>query len=311
MKSIIQSAYALNHSYAYCAGSPMKGKLMKLLKDILRGVLIGISNIIPGVSGGTMAVSMGIYDTIISSITNLFKDFKKSILTLLPYLIGMLLGIGGLSFAIEYFFGHFPLQTGLLFIGLILGGLPSITKRLKGKGLSITNVVLFLIFFAAIILLQLFSGERVTELTTSFQLVQTLKLFVVGMVASATMVIPGVSGSLILMLLGFYTPVVETISTFIKGLLAFDQAAILGGIVILIPFGIGVVVGMFAIAKLIEFLLAKFEAPTYSSILGLVIASPVVVFMTLEGITFSVFSILTGIIALAIGFFIALKLGNE
>lgn len=284
---------------------------MKLFKDILKGVLIGVSNIIPGVSGGTMAVSMGIYDSIITSITNLFKDFKKSILTLLPYLIGMLLGIGGLSFAINYFFNNFPLQTGLLFIGLILGGLPSITKRLKGKGFSVTNCILFLLFFAAIILLQLFSGERIAVLTTNFQFVQTLKLFFVGMVASATMVIPGVSGSLILMLIGFYTPVIESISSFIKGLLAFDTTAILGGFVILIPFGIGVVVGMFAIAKLIEFLLARFEVPTYSSILGLVIASPIVVFMTLEGVTWCVLSILTGLAMLAIGFMIALKLGNE
>ena len=284
---------------------------MKLLKDILKGVIIGISNIIPGVSGGTMAVSMGIYDTLISSITNLFKDFKKSVLTLLPYLIGMILGIGGLSFAIEYLFGHFPLQTGLLFIGLILGGLPSIAKRLKGKGFSITNAILFVIFFAAIILLQVFSGERLAVLSTNFEVVQTIVLFVVGVIASATMVIPGVSGSLILMLLGFYTPVVETISSFIKGLIAFDQAAILGGFIILIPFGLGVVAGMFAIAKLIEFLLARCEVPTYSSILGLVLASPIVVFMTLEGVHLTATSIITSIVTLAIGFVIALKLGNE
>lgn len=284
---------------------------MKLIKDILKGILIGVSNIIPGVSGGTMAVSMGIYDAIISSITNLLKDFRKSIKTLLPYLIGMLLGIGGLSFAIEYFFGHFPLQTGLLFIGLILGGLPCITKRLKGKRISIINVILFLLFFAAIILLQVFSGENVTTLNTHFEVIQTIKLFLIGVIASATMVIPGVSGSLVLMLLGFYTPIVETISSFIKGALAFDTTAILVGINILAPFGFGVLIGMFAIAKLIEFLLSRFEAATYSSILGLVIASPIVVLMTLEGFQINVFTILTSAVTFAIGCFIALKLGNE
>lgn len=284
---------------------------MKLLKEIMKGVIIGISNIIPGVSGGTMAVSMGIYDTIISSITNLFHDFKKSVVTLFPYLLGMLLGIGGLSFAIEFFFANYPLQTGLLFIGLILGGLPSITKRLKGSSFSITNALLFVLFFSSIILLQIFSKERVTVLTTQFELYQTIVLFVVGMIASATMVIPGVSGSLILMLLGFYTPVVETISYFIRGCIAMDFGAILGGFIILMPFGLGVVVGIFAIAKLIEFLLAKFEAPTYCSILGLVLASPLVVFLTLKGIEWSVFSILTSAVTFAIGLFIALKLGNE
>ena len=284
---------------------------MKLIKDIAKGIIIGISNIIPGVSGGTMAVSMGIYDTLISSITNLLKDFRKSILTLLPFLIGMFIGIGALSFIIEYLFAHFPLQTGLLFIGLILGGLPSITKRLKGKHFSLLNVILFISFFSVIIVLQLISGERIAVLVTSFNLLQTFKLFLVGMVASATMVIPGVSGSLILMLIGFYSPVIEAISNFIKGIISLDQTSIMGGIIILVPFGIGVVIGIFAIAKLIEFLLSRFETPTYCSILGLVIASPFIVFMTLEGISFNVISILTGAVCLAIGLLISYKLGNE
>lgn len=149
------------------------------------------------------------------------------------------------------------------------------------------------------------------KLTTRFDVVQTMKLFLIGVLASATMVIPGVSGSLILMLLGFYTPIVDTISTFIKGAIAFDGAAILGGVIILFPFGIGVVVGMFFIAKLIEFLLNRFEGATYSSILGLVIASPVVVLMTLESITLTFATILTSILSFAIGFAIALTLGKE
>ena len=97
---------------------------MGFFKDILRGVMIGVANIIPGVSGGTMMVSMGIYDKIIGAVNNIFKEWKQSLKTLLPYAIGMLLGIAGLSFCITYFFEHFPLQTAFLFIGLIFGGLP-------------------------------------------------------------------------------------------------------------------------------------------------------------------------------------------
>ena len=75
---------------------------MKFLLDILRGCAIGIANIIPGVSGGTLAVSMGIYDKIIGSVTGLFRHFKKSVTTLLPYGIGMVVGLLGLSFIIEF-----------------------------------------------------------------------------------------------------------------------------------------------------------------------------------------------------------------
>ena len=163
---------------------------MKLLKDILKGAVIGISNIIPGVSGGTMAVSMGIYDTIISAITHLFKDFKQSVKTLLPYFIGMGLGIVGLSFLIEYLFKHLPLQTSCLFIGLILGGLPIITSKIKGKKLSACHIILFLIFFILIIGMQLIKGERITELKMSFDVLQMIKLLGIGVIASAGKSLP-------------------------------------------------------------------------------------------------------------------------
>ena len=91
---------------------------MKLLNQVLRGVVIGIANIIPGVSGGTMMVSMGIYDTLIHCITHLFSEFKQSVKTLWPYLVGMLIGIFALASVLTYCFTHFPLPTSTTFIGL-------------------------------------------------------------------------------------------------------------------------------------------------------------------------------------------------
>ena len=104
---------------------------MEFIKDIIRGVAIGVANIIPGVSGGTMMVSMGIYDDVIHAVTDIFRHMKKSICTLLPYAIGMVLGIVSLSFVIGYFFSNYPLQTALLFIGLIFGGLPLILPKVS------------------------------------------------------------------------------------------------------------------------------------------------------------------------------------
>ena len=235
---------------------------MKFVLEVLRGMVIGLANIIPGVSGGTMMVSMGIYDTLIHCITHLFKEFKKSVMTLLPYAIGMAVAIGALSFALKWAFANYALPTNTLFIGLILGGLPAILRQVKGKKKGPVGAVLFLAFFALIILMQLFQSEN--SVTIQLSVVEVLKLFVLGAVASATMIIPGVSGSMILKILGYYEPVVTVgIPGLLTGLRYGDWAAVAANLGILVPFGLGVIVGIFAIAKLIEVLLARWEGQTY------------------------------------------------
>jgi len=283
---------------------------MNFLSDIVKGVFIGVANIIPGVSGGTMAVSMGIYDKIIYSVTHLFKDMKQSIKTLLPFVIGAGLGLVGLAFIIEYLFANYPIQTNLFFIGLILGGLPVIVKRIKIKRVDFSHALSFLLFFALIIVLQLVNGSG-ADVTIRISLVEIIKLFIIGIIASATMVIPGVSGSMILMLLGYYQPILTTINTFIKSAVSLDIAACVGPCLILMPFGIGVVVGIFAIAKLIEILLAKYESLTFCAILGLVVASPVAILMGVSFTGVTLITIITGIMAFLIGCIIAFFLGKE
>lgn len=284
---------------------------MNFLKDILRGVLIGVANAIPGVSGGTMMVSMGIYDKIISSVTNIFHQLKKSILTLLPYGIGMVLGIVGLSFAIEYLFKNYPLQTALLFIGLILGGLPMMIGKVKGKKANIGNAAVFLFFFAFIFLLQWLNGKDASDVTLILSPVMVIRLFFVGIIAAATMVIPGVSGSMILMILGFYTPVIEAVTFTVKALAGGDFGGFLNQCLILFPFGVGVLIGIYYVAKLIELLLKKQESLTYSGILGLIVASPFVILMQTSITKLNVLSIIMGAITFAIGFAIAYFLGRE
>ena len=283
---------------------------MKFVLEMLRGMVIGLANIIPGVSGGTMMVSMGIYDTLIHCITHLFKEFKKSILTLLPYAVGMVLAIGGLSFALKWAFAVYPLPTNTLFIGLILGGLPAILRQVKGKKKGAVGAVLFAVFFALIIVMQIFQSEHVATITLSFG--EVVKLFVLGAVASATMVIPGVSGSMVLKLLGYYEPVVTVaIPGLISGLAHGEWAAVGANVGILLPFGLGIVVGIFAIAKLIEVLLAPWEGQTYCAILGLVTASPVAILMATEMVNLSWTTLIISLLTFAIGFYVAWRLGGK
>lgn len=282
---------------------------MKLILDVIKGMVIGLANIIPGVSGGTMMVSMGIYDTLIYCITHLFKQFKKSVITLLPYIIGMVAAIISLSFVITWAFDNYPLPTNTLFIGLILGGLPAIFKQVKGEKIGMAGGLLFAAFFALIIVLQLIQKENLVEIRLS--VLEVVKLLFLGMLASATMVIPGVSGSMILKLLGYYEPVIGSIKGLTTALTAGSWQAVATNVGILLPFGVGIVIGIFAIAKLIEALLAKWKGYTYCAILGLVIASPVAILMSTDMAGVNWVTLLVSVVTFAVGYVAAMLLGGE
>lgn len=281
-----------------------------MIKNILKGMVIGIANIIPGVSGGTMAVSMGIYDKLIHCLTHLFKELKESIKFLLPVLIGAAVALVGLSFIITPAFEYFPLQTNCLFVGLIVGGLPAVWTKVKGKGLKASYVIPFLIFFVLVVGMAAIGETEGAAADLSLSVGSVIKLFLVGILASATMVIPGVSGSMILLLIGYYNPIVATIKSFVEALVAFDMAGILQGCGVLIPMGIGIVVGIFAIAKMIEFIFEKFPMQAYWAIIGLIVASPIAIFLLGEMGAINVISVLTSAVTLVIGFIIAMKLGD-
>lgn len=284
---------------------------MKLLLDMLRGVVIGLANIIPGVSGGTMMVSMGIYDTLIYCITHLFRQFKKSVLTLLPYGIGMLLAIVVGAFGLKAAFASFPLPTNALFIGLILGSVPMILKQMKGEKIGVAGAVIFLVMFALVVVLKAVETDRSVEIVLSVG--EVIKLFFLGCIASATMVIPGVSGSMMLKTLGYYEPIVTGAITGLTSALAGGEwGLVMHNVGILLPFGIGVVVGIFAIAKLIEVLLTKWKGYTYCAILGMVAASPVVILMdTSIYAGADALIIVASVVLLAAGVLVALRLGGD
>ena len=255
-------------------------------------------------------VSMGIYDKLIHCITHLFSEFKKSLQFLIPIFIGIGIAVVVVPFGIEFLFANYPFQTNLLFIGLIIGGLPAVWKKVKGNSVRVGHIIACVLFFVLVAGLALVGETEGTAADLSFSLMSVIKLFGVGIVASATMVIPGVSGSMMLLLLGYYHPILETITNFIKAALAFDINGILAGVGVLMPFGIGVVVGIFAIAKLIEIIFVKFPLYAYWAIIGLIVSSPVAI-LVIGGIgTVTVVSIITGVVALGVGFIIALKLGE-
>ena len=282
-----------------------------MLWNILKGTLIGIANIIPGVSGGTMAVSMGIYDQLITCISHPFQNFKKNVLFLLPIAIGMGIAMIGSAFGIGYLFETFPLQTNLLFCGLILGSLPTIYGKVRAQTMRLGHILAASLFFALVVGMAMMNGFKGSNVELGQNAFVMLKLFLVGVLASATMVIPGVSGSMLLLVLGYYNPIIATIKAFFLAALELDFQTLLFSMLILVPFGIGVLTGTVAIAKIIEKVFERFSNYAYWSILGLLFASPIAILVVGNTYEMTIGAVLGGGALFLCGFVISKKLGDK
>ena len=283
---------------------------MTFIKDVFKGALIGVANVIPGVSGGTMALSMGVYEKIIHAINNLKKEFKQSLKALLPFAIGVVLGIALLSFVIKYSLENFAVPTLMLFVGLILGGLSPIIKKVENEQFKITHLISFLLFAAIIIVPTIIAGENSIVRDVNFSFVSIIIMLFMGIISAASMVVPGVSGSMILMMLGYYDTIISNITLFIKSLTAFNFDGIISSCGILIPFGIGVILGIIVTAKIIERLLKKYPLATMWAILALVVVSPFAILFN-ANLNTSIGGLIISALTFAIGFFISKKLGMD
>ena len=279
----------------------MKDKIILMLK----GMIIGVANIIPGVSGGTLMITLGLYEEIISTISHFFKNLKKNLKFIIPLAIGMGLAILLLSKVIKLCLGKYPFPTTFFFFGLVLGGIPLLWHKAKASKKRISNWIVFFITFAIVLLFAfLKEGSFVVDLS-NLNIFGYLNLFIVGIISAATMVIPGISGSLVLMLLGYYEPINNTISN-------LTNFSLLGNnLLILIPFGLGIVVGIVLIAKLIEYLLKRYPIKTYYGVLGFVIASLIAIIKPVFILSPSVIEVIIAVILLITGSIIAYKLGDK
>ena len=278
---------------------------MEYLMLILKGMIIGIANIIPGVSGGTLMITLGIYQDVIETISHFFKDIKKSLKLVIPLGIGMVLSILILSKIISVCLDKYPFPTTFFFIGLIIGGIPLLWKKVSASRYKYNNWLIFLITFGIVLTFTFLKSSDYVVSFDNLDLFGYIGLFIVGMLAAATMVIPGISGSFVLMLVGYYEPIVNTIKDLT------NVSLLSHNLLILIPFGIGILIGIVLVAKLIEWLLSKYPIKTYYGVLGFVMASVVAIIKPLISNSANVIEIVISIILLIVGGVIAYKLGDR
>jgi len=288
---------------------------------IIKGMFIGVANVIPGVSGGTMAVSFGIYDDLIHSVTHIKKEFKTSLKVLGPLLIGAVLGVVAFSFAIVWLLENYTLYTAFAFIGLILGGLPILTTEFKdslkdaGQRFNGLHIVLMIVFFIIVSWMGIAdvadSGMQSVAISAS----SLSMLFLVGLISAAAMVVPGISGSLLMLILGYYYVVINSINTFSSALASFDIDALIPVTILLTAFGLGVLVGLGLISKLLDYMFKNYPQLTYATILGLVLGSPIAVLantQALDGLSSgnAVLQIVIALVITAAGFALSYGIGQ-
>lgn len=246
------------------------------MKDFFKrfgiGAVIGVAMIIPGVSGGTIAVLLDIYDKLIGAISDLRKKFKESFFYLLPIVIGAGLAIVAAYFPLKFFLDRAPLPTVLLFAGLMAGSFPKMFKDTLKNGFKKINILSISLPLVAVIGICFIPSLGEVNLGADMNVYQYFLLILIGAVASCALVIPGVSGSMLLLILGYYKPILNTISALTT---SFGHS-----ILILLLFALGLLVGFFSIAKLMKFLLYKFPRGTRWAIIGFVTGSIPAIFIT-------------------------------
>ena len=283
-----------------------KHRVVTIILNCLKGLFIGMANAIPGVSGGTIAVITGIYEPLIeffaSSISRGWKERLREILPLfLPVMIGVFAGIALFANLIEQLFIVAPSQTQFLFIGLILGSLPFLIKQGGKTKFRPVYLIPFLISAALLLWMAIQSsaiGDRSVLIHTQNIIrdltpVNVLLLIATGMLSTGAMIIPGVSGSFIMVVIGMYA--------------TFKTMVVEVNIPVILIFLIGAFSGLFLVSKLIALLLKKFYGYSYYAIIGLTVGSLAFLW---PGLSIDMVG-LSGIAALVAGFFIAFFLSGE
>lgn len=234
-------------------------------KNIYRGFIMGGTDVIPGISGATIAVLLGIYNQLIAAINGIFsKDWKKHIGFLIPLGVGIVIALFTFARVMEWLLIHHPGPTFYFFLGLIIGVLPLLFNVADAKKAFKMHHMIILLISAGLIASMTFlnNGEGVIIETRTMS--TYIRLFFSGVLGSTVMVLPGISGSFVLLLIGVYPTLISALSNF-----EFDVIAVTGA---------GILIGIITMSKVINYLFKHYRTGTFAAIIGMVIGSIFVVF---------------------------------
>ena len=229
---------------------------------IYKGMLIGSTMLVPGVSGGSMAMILGIYEKLIESVSSFFKDVKENLLFLFLFAISAGVGMLLLAKPILSLLETYPKVMGFFFIGAVAGGVPTIYKQAQIREISLKYVIYTVSGVVFVLLLSLFPKDVIDKMSNGDN--STFFLILAGIIAAVALILPGISVSYLLLVMGLYHELMRAISE-------FDMT-------FLFPIGIGLLCGIILLTKGLEYLMSTYPQMSYLTILGFVIGSLAEVF---------------------------------
>ena len=265
-------------------------KVKDWFRRLIAGLAIGTGAAIPGVSGAAIAVIFRVYEDIIGAVNNFRKKFGWAITVLIPILLGVLIAVAICIVLFHLAFKHLMFVLMCLFAGFLIGSFPGITDEVKGEKINRKAIILIIIGFLFVIALGILSvimGLRGSNIGDLFKdpipWWLYLVLIPVGAIAAVALTVPGLSGSLILLIIGFYRPLVDSAETWAKEiLLEHEFSHTLPLIGVIGCFGIGCLIGVVLVSKIMNVLLSKWRKETFFTIIGFISGSVFVLFFNLE-----------------------------
>ena len=293
--------------------------MIKHIRNFLNGSVYGVILIIPGISATIFAIILGFYDELIFTVNHFREDYRKNVIYLSVFLLGVAAGAVAFSSVVLLLIENYSFPTMLFFIGLMVGIVPLIFSKVKGTAPKIAprEIVLSLLAFAALFALS--RGVTAADIDPEDVIVSIspgllLYLFFAGIINGATLVIPGLSGAFLLLIMGLYHLVIFAISSVGVFFGDMDNLALLHDIcVILLPYGVGAFFGCLGMARLMEKLMRYYNKAVYAVILGLILGSAITLLfdpMVAQGVT-SALSLVSGAVTFCAGYAAAYILGKK
>lgn len=271
---------------------------MKDVKLFIQGFIIGIGKIIPGVSGAMFAMMFGVYEKALDIICNLktklFKNFKFMMILGSSIMLAIIFGSNIIKSSLDKYY----LQTMFLFIGMMTAGIKPLFKNVKGENLSLKNFICAGTICIALILLDCID-LGVTEASLTKTPSTVILLFISGFLDAMATIIPGICGTALLMILGYYNIVIHSLSDI------FNFNNLTNNLFVLIPFGIGLIIGAILVSKLVNYLFKNYRTQTYYTIIGFAISSTIILFVNAITSSFTLPQLFISIMLFIVGFLIS------
>jgi len=270
---------------------------MNVLKLIIQGFIIGIGKIIPGVSGAMFAMMFGVYEKALDIICHLKTKFIKNFGFIMPLGISILLAIIFGSNIIKKCLDNYYLPTMLLFVGMMSAGIKPLFNNIKGERFKLSNLIFAIAISILLVIIESLDfgvGDGVIKK----DLFTVIMLFISGFLDALATIVPGICGTALLMILGYYDTVISSLGDIFN----FSNAS--HNFFVLIPFVIGLVLGALIVAKVINYLFKNHKTKTYYTIIGFAIMSTIILFTKAITSSFVISELIIGIILFIVGFII-------